>query len=136
MLCSIWQASAHYFVASRGSLVYYLDPHTTQTYVSLRSQTGGQDRHRSWHCEVQRRMNLRDIDASLTFGFYCRDEADFNNLCDGIAAMNMALGGYAAVSIAESKQQYEVHSGWDQDDEDMSSDGDSSSEDGAPLAAE
>ncbi len=117
--------------------MYYLDPHTTQPYVSLKSQTSGPDRHRSWHCEVQRRMNLRDIDASLTFGFYCRDEEDFEALCDGITAMNMVLGGYAAVSIAESKQQYEVHGAWDQDDDDMSSGGDSSSEEGrAPLAAE
>ena len=64
--------SAHYFVATRGRLVYFLDPHQTQPYVPLGNGNEGPRQHGSWHCDIQRRMSLADIDASLTFGFYCR----------------------------------------------------------------
>ena len=88
--------SAHYFVATRGSLVYFLDPHTTQPCTSVHTHVGEGKAHASWHCDIQRRMLLKDIDASLTFGFYCKDEADLDDMCRRIGEVNTALGGYAA----------------------------------------
>lgn len=82
-------------------------------------------------------MNLKDIDASLTFGFYCRDEDDLDSLCEGIENINQSLGGYPVVSVAEDRQHYDSQNAWDQDDDDegcLASSHDSDEESRAPLA--
>ena len=92
-------ASAHYFVASQGPAVFFLDPHTQRDRVVLDANASA-PLHLSWHTNTCRRMPLADIDASLTFGFYVNDEADLLQLADSISKSNASMQGYPAISVA------------------------------------
>jgi len=113
--------SAHYFVASQGSQIYYLDPHTTRPVVNLAlpgASSAQQPLHRSWHCAHAASMALQDVDGSVAFGFYCRTEAELEELCEGLDSLGKAAGGYPAVSVAEEKAALRE---WDGADEDSDS---------------
>ena len=45
-----------------------------------------------------------DIDASLTFGFYVKDQADLMDLADSLQKSNTSMKGYPAISVAEQRR--------------------------------
>ncbi|CAH1782093.1 unnamed protein product, partial [Owenia fusiformis] len=60
----------------------YLDPHTTQPAVNLDSM--GKTSDETYHCPYTSRMRIKDLDPSVAVGFFCANEADFNDLCQTI----------------------------------------------------
>mmetsp|Transcript_42479 Transcript_42479/g.66516 ORF Transcript_42479/g.66516 Transcript_42479/m.66516 type:complete len:513 (+) Transcript_42479:419-1957(+) len=72
---------SYYFVGVQGYNTYYLDPHATQVYQSLRTSANIS----SFHCHSPEKMSLAHIDPSLALGFYCDDKSDFDDLCRRIA---------------------------------------------------
>mmetsp|Transcript_30173 Transcript_30173/g.68267 ORF Transcript_30173/g.68267 Transcript_30173/m.68267 type:complete len:628 (-) Transcript_30173:86-1969(-) len=67
---------SYYFVGVRGYNAYYLDPHVTQPYQSIRKNINVA----SFHCAHPGKMSLAHIDPSLALGFYCDDKSDFEDL--------------------------------------------------------
>ncbi|EKX53294.1 hypothetical protein GUITHDRAFT_133035 [Guillardia theta CCMP2712] len=67
---------SYYFVGVRGYNAYYLDPHITQPYQSIRKNINVA----SFHCAHPGKMSLAHIDPSLALGFYCDDKSDFEDL--------------------------------------------------------
>ena len=95
-------ASAHYFVASQGPAVFFLDPHTQRDKVELRADSS-RPLHLSFHCDTCRRMPLHDVDPSLTFGFYLKSAGDLVELADSLSKSNASLKGYPAISVAQRR---------------------------------
>lgn len=78
--------SSYYFVGIQGStkpflpdilddVLFYLDPHYNQEYVSL-SPTSDIT---SYFCHQRSTAKISEIDESLALGFYCRDYDEFEN---------------------------------------------------------
>jgi len=61
-------------------------------------------------------MHLQDCDASLAFGFYCKDVNDLEELAACLTAIQGASPGYPAISVAEQKA--EIRDDWDDDFDD------------------
>lgn len=88
----------YYGASSDGSKIYGLDPHTVQDAAQKR-QVGEEgeggayeivlsdDYLRSVHCAYPSTMEMSRIDPSLALAFYCRDRADFDDLCAALSDM-------------------------------------------------
>eukprot|EP00562_Extubocellulus_spinifer_P002509 CAMPEP_0178478276 /NCGR_PEP_ID=MMETSP0696-20121128/4576_1 /TAXON_ID=265572 /ORGANISM="Extubocellulus spinifer, Strain CCMP396" /LENGTH=741 /DNA_ID=CAMNT_0020105639 /DNA_START=46 /DNA_END=2271 /DNA_ORIENTATION=+ len=96
-----------YGASSDGAKVYGLDPHTTQDTPSRRrpptpATSSGEDAGsnnasfeivlsdeylRSVHCTHPSTMEMSRIDPSLALAFYCRNRADFDDLCAALEDM-------------------------------------------------
>lgn len=88
-------SSSYYFIGHHEDSLFYLDPHTNQAYVDFtptEPQELVKDSVRSsilsllstYQPKEVGRMPMANIDPSLTLGFYCHDEEDFNNMRDSI----------------------------------------------------
>jgi len=105
--------SSFYFVASRGATeVYFLDPHTTQDHKPMdkRCETS------SFHCEQLKRMAFTELDPSLAVGFYCADEAEFNDLC--VRLVDSQPDMYPIIQVQDQRPEYNeaADAGIDEDD--------------------
>lgn len=73
-----------YFNGRAGDDFFYMDPHSVQKTVNYGPCFPTLEELLSYHCPTPRRMNAREIDASLALGFLIRDEADFLEFCNSI----------------------------------------------------
>lgn len=72
--------NAYYFIGFSGDELIYLDPHTTQTFVDTEETGTVQDQ--TYHCQKNpNRMKILNLDPSVALGFFCKEEADFDNWC-------------------------------------------------------
>ena len=84
-----------YGANSDGSKLFGLDPHTVQTAphrqivttnvgTKVRVIAFTDDYLRSVHTKCPEEIPMSRMDPSMTLGFYCRDKADFKDLCSSI----------------------------------------------------
>ena len=73
-----------YFNGRAGDDFFYMDPHRVQKTVNYGPCFPTLDELLSYHCPTPRRMNAREIDASLALGFLIRSEAEFSDFCNNI----------------------------------------------------
>lgn len=72
--------NAYYFIGFSGDELIYLDPHTTQTVVD--TEEAGTVQDQTYHCQKNpNRMKIMNLDPSVALGFFCIEEADFDNWC-------------------------------------------------------
>ncbi|XP_073987538.1 cysteine protease ATG4B-like [Rhodnius prolixus] len=74
---------ALYFIGCVGNDVIFLDPHTTQS-IKDRKEHGHDKIDSSYHCQQASRLHILHMDPSVAVGFFCKTEADFDNLCKNI----------------------------------------------------
>lgn len=76
---------AYYFVGYIGNDMLYMDPHTNQLVADLEipDELGRID-DSSYHCDYLNRMSFEELDPSIALGFFCRNEADFNDWCNEV----------------------------------------------------
>lgn len=72
---------ALYFVGYVGNEFLYLDPHTTQSVIDLSSNDPETFDDRSYHCLQVSRMDMSQLDPSISLCFFCETEADFDSWC-------------------------------------------------------
>ena len=72
---------ALYFVGYVGNEFIYLDPHTTQPVVDLSKEEALLFDDKSYHCNSASRMDMIQLDPSISLCFFCETEADFDNWC-------------------------------------------------------
>jgi Peptidase family C54 len=104
-----------WFVAWQDDSVFYYDPHVVQETVDVNCEDFPTD---SFHQHYPQKMLWRDIDPSLAIGFLCTSEADFDDLCARINALNEDL-------IAPCFSVVQSHTDWhdtDSEDDDFLSD--------------
>ncbi|KAJ0258496.1 Cysteine protease ATG4b [Hirschfeldia incana] len=70
-----------YIVGVQDDNGFYLDPHDVQQVITVNKETPDVVDTSSYHCNVLRYVPLESLDPSLALGFYCRDKADFDDLC-------------------------------------------------------
>jgi cysteine protease ATG4 len=83
-----------YGASSNGTKIYGLDPHTVQS-APYRKRSNNEksgvsisdDYLRSVRCANPPAIDMNRIDPSLALAFYCRDRADFDDLCQSFADM-------------------------------------------------
>jgi cysteine protease ATG4 len=59
----------------------------------------------SYHCSVVRRMALDAIDPSLALGFYCRDKAEFEDLCNRASELAKESNGAPMFTVAQTRSR-------------------------------
>ncbi|XP_023233612.1 cysteine protease ATG4B-like [Centruroides sculpturatus] len=69
---------ALYFIGTVGEELVFLDPHTTQPTVDLDESMNDE----SYHCGYSGRMNLNQLDPSISLCFFCNTEAEFDKWCN------------------------------------------------------
>lgn len=69
---------ALYFIGTVGDELVFLDPHTTQPVVELDNDENDE----SYHCSYSGRMNLNQLDPSISLCFYCNNESEFDRWCN------------------------------------------------------
>ncbi|XP_067944039.1 cysteine protease ATG4A-like isoform X2 [Watersipora subatra] len=69
---------AHWFIGYVGNELVFLDPHTTQPVVDLKPDGLWDDS--SYHCSIAGRMKISNLDPSLAMGFFCKTEAELDDL--------------------------------------------------------
>ena len=69
---------ALYIIGYHDDYLFYLDPHVTQPTVQ--PSEDGFIADDSYHCAEPQRMRLSELDPSVALGFFCKDEADFDDL--------------------------------------------------------
>lgn len=78
-------SSSHYFVATQGSSLFYLDPHETKPYLPYRSPATddssiySSEELSTVHTRRLRAIHLTEMDPSMLIGFLIRDENDWND---------------------------------------------------------
>ncbi|PIO38054.1 hypothetical protein AB205_0207690, partial [Aquarana catesbeiana] len=81
--------NAYYFIGFSGDELIYLDPHTTQTFVDTEETGTVQDQ--TYHCQKNpNRMKILNLDPSVALGFFCKEEADFDNWCKTVEKVGKA----------------------------------------------
>ena len=75
---------AHYFVGCcpDSSVLLFLDPHTTQPAMDSNVDPS------SFHCSAPSCMRTADVDPSLTVGFICSSQAEFDEFCSWSQHLN------------------------------------------------
>ena len=76
-LCFIGGSPNHalYMLGCVEDEVIFLDPHTTQP---------ASDINQTYHADKPGRINITQLDPSLSLCFLCRTEEEFDNLCIGV----------------------------------------------------
>ncbi|EQC26596.1 hypothetical protein SDRG_15536 [Saprolegnia diclina VS20] len=101
-----------YFVGARGHQFHILDPHTVHPTTEVDASFPTATHARTVHSTDHLVMEVDYIDPSLAVGFYCRDRADYVDLCRRLAAM--ARGKTCPITVADAKPDYtndvELHS--------------------------
>ena len=85
---------ALYFVGYVGNEFIFLDPHTTQNVAELSSlshETDDQFDDSSYHCTYASRMDMSQLDPSISLCFFCETESDFDTWCH--SAKNVFVRG-------------------------------------------
>jgi len=86
---------AHFFVGRQGHELLYVDPHVVQAALSLEvleTLDGGSQ----WfpgaetfrNVPTVQTIQVEQIDSSVSFAFYCRDEAELQELLNGIQSID------------------------------------------------
>lgn len=75
--------NTHFSCYSLDNDVIYLDPHIVRP--SLKPENFSAE---EFHCTVPLRMPFSNMDPSLILGFYCKDETDFDSLCDFLKGLS------------------------------------------------
>jgi cysteine protease ATG4 len=70
-----------YFNGRCGDDIFYMDPHRVQNTVDYGARFPTLEELLSYHSPNPRRMNAKEIDASLALGFYIHNEDEFNHFC-------------------------------------------------------
>jgi len=89
-----------YLVGVQDDQAMYLDPHETQQVVPVTPENLELDTS-SYHCSAVRRLPLDSIDPSLAIGFYCRDRAEFDDLCARSSELAQQSNGAPMFTVAE-----------------------------------
>ncbi|CAH0381366.1 unnamed protein product [Bemisia tabaci] len=77
---------ALYFIGCVGNDVIFLDPHTTQPvgFVQSKEQEHEKKVDCTYHCKHASRLPILHMDPSVAVCFFCKEEKDFDNLCQEI----------------------------------------------------
>jgi len=77
---------ALYFLGFVEDELVFLDPHTTQPATPEQVEEGEvhEEEDASYHCPRPGRINIAQLDPSLSLAFLCKTEQEFDNLCIGI----------------------------------------------------
>jgi len=78
---------AYYFMATQGENLFYLDPHTTQPTIIVNE--GENTNLDSYSCSIPKMMSMSGIDESLALGFFCRDNSEWQQLQQSVAALTL-----------------------------------------------
>mmetsp|Transcript_7475 Transcript_7475/g.31655 ORF Transcript_7475/g.31655 Transcript_7475/m.31655 type:complete len:380 (+) Transcript_7475:594-1733(+) len=92
-----------YFVASQGEKLFYLDPHQVAPTVDMSRVPFDTS---SYHCNAIHMLSVKELDPSLTIGFYCRNSRDFDAFCDSAKEAESQMGGTHLFGIAQTRPQY------------------------------
>ncbi|XP_024380625.1 cysteine protease ATG4B isoform X2 [Physcomitrium patens] len=92
-------ASTH-LIGVQGDQAMYLDPHENQQVFAVTPENLELDTS-FYHCSVVRRLPLDSIDPSLAIGFYCRDRAEFDDLCARSSELVKQYNGAPIFTVAE-----------------------------------
>jgi cysteine protease ATG4 len=66
---------AYYLVGMQGEFFIFLDPHKSENCVP---EEMIQTKHLQYHEQSAKKIHYSKVDPSLGFGFYIRDQSDFN----------------------------------------------------------
>nr|ACO10349.1 Cysteine protease ATG4B [Caligus rogercresseyi] len=73
---------ALYFIGYMDNELIYLDPHVaTQTSTPQVVTLGGSE-DKTYHTDRAYRMDFKDLDPSLSLCFLCKDESEFEDMCE------------------------------------------------------
>lgn len=95
---------AFYFVAAQGETLFYLDPHSTHPYVPWDASLGSQ--LELYHCASPCSILVSLLDPTVAFGFYCKDEADFRDLCDRLKHQGPRASENPVIHVADHTPDY------------------------------
>ncbi|XP_040580883.1 cysteine protease ATG4B [Lepeophtheirus salmonis] len=71
---------ALYFIGYVDNELIYLDPHVS-TQVANKVSNFGDEEDQTYHTERAYRMDFKDLDPSLSLCFLCKNESEFDDLC-------------------------------------------------------
>lgn len=119
---------ALYFVGVVGRELIYLDPHTTQQVVDLDPVAIGEEvnpydvNDDSYHCPIANRMDMSELDPSISLCFFFKSEADFDSWVSNVKSVFIHQEKQPMFEIANKRQpEWQCVSNVNADDE---SDGD------------
>jgi len=69
--------ASYYFIGHQEEHLLYLDPHTIQPAVCMEQVPFD---HKSYHCDVLRKLHLSEMDPSMALGFFCKTRHDLQDL--------------------------------------------------------
>ncbi|XP_037070026.1 cysteine protease ATG4B-like [Pollicipes pollicipes] len=100
---------ALYFVGCVDDRLVYLDPHTTQPAAEVGSKRTDWEEQadRSYHCGGPCFMRLADIDPSLAVAFLCRDEAEFDSLCEHVQRILIEPEKHPLFELCEKRPSWQ-----------------------------
>ncbi|KAF3557704.1 hypothetical protein F2Q69_00010617 [Brassica cretica] len=98
-----------YIVGVQDDNGFYLDPHDVQQVVTVNKETLDVDTS-SYHCNVLRYVPLESLDPSLALGFYCRDKADFDDLCLRASTLAEESKGAPLFTVTQTHSLISHHS--------------------------
>uniref|UniRef100_H2ZEJ2 Cysteine protease n=1 Tax=Ciona savignyi TaxID=51511 RepID=H2ZEJ2_CIOSA len=87
----------------------FLDPHTTQPYVSF-PEIDDDERFddSTFHCDNPGKMSLTNLDPSLALGFICNTRQRFTNLCTRVKQMEKSPNCLPLFEIVQEMPQCQV----------------------------
>ncbi|XKL61028.1 hypothetical protein PGB90_008085 [Kerria lacca] len=96
---------ALYFIGCVGNDVIFLDPHTTQVSGTVNNKETEQERKidNSYHCQYASRLHILQMDPSVAVCFLCREESEFDSLCELIKEKLLSTGKQPLFEICEER---------------------------------
>nr|AAO39081.1 autophagy protein 4 [Dictyostelium discoideum] len=91
-----------YFIGFQDDQVIYLDPHFVQESVNPNSF----DYSNTYSGCIPQKMPFTQLDPSLSIGFYCRDQASFEDLCDRLSVINNCE--FPIISVCQKLPDYQI----------------------------
>ncbi|KAF2144700.1 uncharacterized protein K452DRAFT_306482 [Aplosporella prunicola CBS 121167] len=98
---------SHYFVGTQGSYFFYLDPHTTRTYLPHHSDPSAYTSEDvdSCHTRRLRRLHVTEMDPSMLIAFLLKDETDWRTWRKSVKEVH----GKPIIHVADSEPP--IHGG-------------------------
>lgn len=93
-----------YLVGVQGDQTFYLDPHEVQQVMIITPENEDADSS-SYHCSGVKKMPLNAIDPSLALGFYCLDQADFEDLCKRASELEKDSNGAPMFTVVKHSRK-------------------------------
>ncbi|KAM3550411.1 hypothetical protein ARSEF4850_008361 [Beauveria asiatica] len=92
-------SSSHYFVASQGNFLFYLDPHHTRLALPYKEAINDYTAEEidSCHTSRLRRLHVQQMDPSMLIGFIIRSEEEWKEWRCGIKYVQ----GKAIIHVAD-----------------------------------